>query len=608
MSKPIYFIQKGKLAFADKLIFENLETYIYKEDKICLTGANGAGKSSFLKVIADIYQLDAGQIYKHPNLRIEYLEQEAQINSDDSFASLLPKGDGLDKKEVEIILRALSVPEDTPLKSLSGGQQRRAALALALIKMPDVLLLDEPTNHLDIIAIQWLESYVVNYPNAVICISHDRSFLNNVTNKIWWLDRGVIRSSDRGFGFFDQWREQIIEQEEAELVKLNKKLDAENLWLQQGVTARRKRNQGRLGQLRLLRSEIQQKNTMQKSLHNKIIAISSEQKKSKFIIEANNISFGYNDKILLKDFSIRIIKGERIGIIGPNGAGKSTFIKLLVKELDPCEGKVKHGDGLDITYLDQHREDLDGTLTLAQFLSNGGADNIQLGDGNVMHVAAYLKNFMFDPALMHAKVSILSGGQANRLLLAKALIKPGNLLILDEPTNDLDIDSLEMLLEILYEYQGTLIVISHDRDFLNRLSTRTLVFTGTEIIDFVGGVENYQQYLKKPAIKEVSRNGAPKEGKDKPNAIEPKATKLSYKEQRYLDVNLIEIEKLEKFAASIEETFASDADLYTKNFDKFTKLNNELMQIRSQIEILTEQWMIASEKLSDITKTKSSRP
>ena len=607
MSKTIYYIQKGKLSFADKLIFEDLEIYVYKHDKICLTGSNGAGKSSFLKVITDIYQLDSGQIYKHPNLRIGYLEQEAQINSDDTFEKLLPTdNNSLDQKEIEIIISALEVPFDKPLKSLSGGQKRRAALALALIQMPDVLLLDEPTNHLDISAIQWLEDYIINYPNAVICISHDRSFLNNVTNKIWWLDRGTMRSSDKGFQHFDQWREQIIIQEEAELVKLNKKLDVENIWLQQGVTARRKRNQGRLGHLRELKAEMQQKNAMQKSLHNKITSISSEQKKSRFIIEAQDISFGYSDKMLLQDFSIRVIKGERIGIIGPNGAGKSTFIKLLVKELEPINGKVRHGEGLDITYLDQHREELDANLTLAEFLCNGGADNVKLDDGSIMHVAAYLKNFMFDPKLMHTKISTLSGGQANRLLLAKALIKPGNLLILDEPTNDLDIDSLEMLIEILYEYQGTLIIISHDRDFLNRLSTRTLIFAGNEIKDFVGGVENYKQYLNPNNIKNTIKNIVTKGPKEKSKiaSFENEPTKLSYKEQRYLDINLIEIDKLEKLALSIESTFSNDVNLYTKNFAEFTKLNNQLTDIRLQIATLTEQWMEASEKLATINKAK----
>ncbi len=591
---PIYYIKEGKFSFGNKLIFESLDVLLYKGDKICLTGANGTGKSSFFKVMMDIFHLDKGEIYKHPQLSMSYLKQEAELDVSDIFEDLIPRNGTLDKKAIEIIISALDFPHNVPLKNLSGGQKRRAALALSLINEPDILLLDEPTNHLDIIAIEWLEHYIKNYPNCVICISHDRSFLNNVTNKIWWLDRATLRASDKGFAYFDEWREQLVAEEEASLIKLNKQLDTEKVWLNQGVTARRKRNQRRLGALMSLREDVKNKQEKNKLLKNKITAFTSLlAKKSKAIINAEAVSYGYDqDHLLIKDFNIRIIKGERISIIGPNGAGKSTLIKLLVKEIEPLHGKILHGANLEITYLDQHRKELQPELTLKETLCSESGEHVLLSNGQTMHVGSYLKRFMFDPKLMHDKIATLSGGQCNRLLLAKALIKPGNLLILDEPTNDLDMDSLDMLVDILHDYPGTLIIVSHDRDFCNSLATKTLIFSGNEIIDVVGGVDSYKNYLKSPnktsATQKISCYWEKK--------IIQKTVKLSYNEVRKLEILPQKISELEKSIEDINHILDYNPNLYIENQQRFEDLIKQLEKCKSETEILFEEWIQLIEK------------
>ena len=595
MSTPIYYIKNGTLSFADKVVFEDIELYLYPGEKVCLIGRNGCGKSSLMKVISGDYELDKGDIYRDPISHIEYLKQDTKIDSSGSVYDLIKKdlnNDG-DEYKADIIFNKLHIDGNWLLKNLSGGQIRRVLLAKTLIDQPEILLLDEPTNHLDIIAIEWLEEYIKSYPGAVVCISHDRAFLTNVTNKLWWLDRGVIRKSDQGFAHFDSWRQQLLEHEEATLRKLNKKLEEENLWLSQGVTARRKRNQKRLGDLIRLRQTMKDQNTHHKSALAKIDPImDSEDRKSKFIIEANNISFSYEGKKIITDFSFRVKKGEIIGVIGPNGSGKSTILKLLLKELIPDDGIVKHGTNLEISYFDQHRSSLNPNHSIKQTLCPTGGDQVFLPNDQTMHVAGYMKNFMFDPKLLNAKVSTLSGGESNRLLLAKTLINPGNLLVLDEPTNDLDMDSLEILLEILGEYNGTVILVSHDRDFLERLVTRSLIFNEQgKIIDIVGG---YNDYLKtNPKISD-----APKEQiktKKVTKLLENKipSNKLSYKDQRLLEIIPGQIKDLESSIKQIEQELSSPT-LYQKNPKKFNELSHSLTTAKAKIEELTDQWLSLS--------------
>jgi ATP-binding cassette subfamily F protein uup len=592
---PIFYIKDGNLSFADKIILSSLELYIYPGDKICLVGRNGSGKSSLMKVIAGEYELDNGELFKNPVSNIGYLKQDIKFKKNCSIYEFIL--DGIAKLEenvhlADIILDKLQINGNLELKNCSGGQIRRAFLAKSLVYKPDILLLDEPTNHLDITAIEWLEEYVKSYAGAIICISHDRNFQENVTNKVWWIDRSELRKSNKGFKHYDEWRNEIIAEEEAILRKMNRKLEVEKGWLNTGVTARRKRNQKRLANLHKLRDSLRIHQATLASAKAKLhIELSEEVKKTQFIIEASNVSFNYEEKNIFNNFSFKVKKGEKIGVIGPNGSGKSTLIKILTKELIPLEGNIKYGSNLEITYFDQHRTELNKEYSIKLTLCPSGGDQVFLKN-RTMHVAAYLKNFMFDPRIINDKVATLSGGEANRLLLAKALISPGNFLILDEPTNDLDMDSLEMLLEVLADYDGTLMIVSHDRDFLERLVTRTLVFTGDKIVDLYGGYQDYLKFYNKDV---QQKNIIRDKEKNKTNFINSEETvkklsKLSYKYQRLLEVLPKEIEKIESNIADLENKLMQ-GDLYSKNPESFYKYSKNLEENKKLLDEKIFQWL-----------------
>jgi len=591
---PIFYIKDGNLSFADKTVLSSLELYVYPGDKICLVGRNGSGKSSLMKVMAGEYELDSGELFKDPLTNIGYLKQDVITKTNYSIYEFVLEG--VKKPEenrylADIILKKLQINGDLKLKNCSGGQIRRAFLAKTLVDQPDILLLDEPTNHLDITAIEWLEEYVKSYAGAIVCISHDRAFQENTTNKVWWIDRANLRKSNKGFKHYDHWREEIITEEEATLRKMTRKLEMEKDWLNTGVTARRKRNQKRLANLHRLRESLRIHQTKLRDAKTKLqIELTQEAKKAQFIIEAENISFNYESKNIFHNFSFKVKKGEKIGVIGPNGSGKSTLIKILTKDLTPIEGKVKHGANLEITYFDQYRTELNKEHSIKLTLCPNGGDQVFLKN-HTLHVAAYLKNFMFDPRIINDKVSTLSGGESNRLLLAKALIAPGNFLILDEPTNDLDTDSLEMLLEILAEYDGTLMIVSHDRDFLERLVTRSLVFTGDTIVDLYGGYEDYLKYYQIDNTFNLKTDNKEKKKIDTVNLENSKKnTKLSYKYQRLLEILPKEIEEIENNIADLE-TKLMQADLYVKNPETFYEYSKKLEENKKLLDNKIHQWL-----------------
>ncbi len=621
---PIYYIKDGSLSFGDKSVLEDIDIYISPGDLICLIGRNGCGKSSLMKIIYGEYELDSGKLFKGPHIKIGYLKQDMKNIPDIKIYDYV-LSDFKNQEEsqylADIVLNNLQIDGSINLQNCSGGQARRAFLAKSLVASPDILLLDEPTNHLDIRSIEWLEDYVKSYNGAIICISHDRRFLENTTNRIWWIDRGYLRKSNKGFKYFDKWQEQVIVEEEAILRNMNKKLELEKNWLNTGVTARRKRNQRRLKNLQQLRETLTEHNIKLNSSKAKLkYELSEETKQSKFIIEAENLSLAYSDtdetktntaktkqqnKLIISDFSIKIKKGEKIGIIGPNGSGKTSLIKLLTKDTPPDTGKVKHGTNLAITYFDQHRTELNPEHTLKKTLCPTGGDQVFLKD-RTMHVAGYLKNFMFDPKRLNEKTDTLSGGEAGRLLLAKSLINPGNLLILDEPTNDLDMDSLEILQEILAEYDGTLLIVSHDRDFLEKLVTRSLVFTNDgKIIDLYGGYEDYLKYYeitdnssnKTKTTTSKNKDSPQENNKDAKNddnkdriAADTKPVKLSYKYARLLEVLPQQIEALEQEIRSLEEKL-SDPELYLIAPEKFHKYTNSLSNTKKELDSKIEEWV-----------------
>ncbi len=585
---PIYTLKNAHLSFGLNPLFTGIELSISRGDKICLVGRNGSGKSTLLKVISGRIEADQAEIFIQPGTIISYMPQEDDFSGYETLRDVVLSGlenHGRDQEyKADILIDHLGIHEKQNPKQSSGGELKKAALAKALISEPDILLLDEPTNHLDIATIEKLEEIIIKFSGAVIVISHDRTFLNHVSRQMFWLDRGILHSSSKGFAFFDQWQEQILEQEIIAQKYLNKKIAEETEWLHKGVTARRKRNQGRLRRLQQLRQERREQIRQLGSVN---LEIETGELRSRLVIEAKHIYKAYDGRDLVKDFSIRVIKGNRIGIVGPNGAGKTTLIKLLTKRLEPDSGHVRIGKNLEEAYFDQNRITLDPKKTLWKTLCNEG-DHIWVR-GHYRHVVAYLKDFLFKPDQAQCPVSALSGGEKNRLMLAVALAKSSNFLVLDEPTNDLDMDTLDLLQEVLDEYEGTILIVSHDRDFLDKVATSLLYMRGDgNIIEHIGTYSELLQKLKAPA--EVKKNKLPpvvatvREQKKV-------STKLSYKDKRLLEVLPTEIEDLEKRIAQIEQQLSDDAEMYTRDPTMFDALTAELETARGEKEQKENLWL-----------------
>ena len=588
---PIYAIKGAELSFGTNQLFSNVDLYINRGDKISLVGRNGSGKSTLLKVISGVMEPDAGEIFIQPGVKIAYMPQEPDFSKYKTLREMvldgLPNhGDGQEYK-ADILIQQLSIAAEADPQIASGGERRKAALARTLIDEPDILLLDEPTNHLDISTIEILEKAIAQFQGAVVVISHDRMFLNNISQTTFWLDRGIMRRNNKGFKFFEEWQEQVIDQEIIEQKNLSKKIEEETEWLHKGVTARRRRNQGRLRRLYQLRAE---RKEQIKQIGNIDLNVEEGDFRSKLVIEAKHISKAFGERIIVKDFSTRIIKGNKIGIVGPNGAGKTTLIKILTKRLAPDTGFVRLGKNLEEAYFDQNRLSLDPKKTLWQTLCDKG-DHI-LVRGQYRHVVAYLKDFLFRPDQAHCPVSALSGGEKNRLMLAVALAQPSNFLVLDEPTNDLDMDTLDLLQEVLSDYEGTMLIVSHDRDFLDRVVTSVIYMKGDgSVYEHAGSYSELLQKLaektpvpakdsKKPAAaKTVSVSTAPR-----------KASKLSYNQQRLLEVLPQQVSDYEQKISAIENQL-SDSDLYNLDREKFEKLSAELVKLQKDCEEAENQWL-----------------
>lgn len=603
MPGPLVFsIQDAYVTFGGKALFEGLSFNMHGGDKICLVGKNGAGKTTLMHMVTGLRELDAGKRWIEPGIRVGYLQQDAVPDKShttvyDYIFSGLPK----DKQNegysylVTMVLEPFELEADKPLDTLSGGQLRRAALARALVEDPEILLLDEPTNHLDLGAIEWLETYLRSYRGTLLCVSHDKTFLSNVSDKVFWLDRGKVRICPRGFSYFDEWSQMLLDQEARELAKREKILAGEIEWATKGIKARRKRNMRRVEQIKQARDKLK----ADKSLFNRTIRkVELEplepSQVSRVVAEFYNVGkfFHHGDKRLtiLEKFYMRVMKGDRIGVLGKNGSGKSTFLKLLTKEINPDVGTVKVAKNAEISYFDQGRTALKADDTLWDTLCPDGGDYVNVG-GKERHVCGYLKDFLFDPKHARDKVGTLSGGQRNRLMLAKVLANPGNFLILDEPTNDLDMDTLEMLENLLANYEGTMFVVSHDRDFLDQTVTKVLAFEGDgQVEGYIGGYSDYLEArtgtvpTTEPKKEERKTPKEPVETKTKPQV------KLSYKEQYALDNLPKQVAALEEEIATLNMTLANP-DLYMSDPVAFDRASRRLAMVKKELDDAETQWL-----------------
>lgn len=557
-----------------------------------------------MNVIAGNFDLDCGERFVAPGKILGYLTQSEKLPPNLTVSEFILSGIKLDEHKIyliDIVCDHLKIDKNTFTQNLSGGQKRRANLARALVLEPDILLLDEPTNHLDLEVIQWLEEYLRAFKGALIVISHDRKFLERISNKVFWLRAGQLKVNDNGYKNFDEWSQGIIEQERRELSNLQKKVDLESGWLQTGVTGRRKRNIGRLHYLSELQTKLEVTRKLVYANRNQIKIVNQkiEEDAPQVILSFNNVSKNFDEKKLIEKFSLKILRGERIGIIGRNGSGKSTLLKMIIGQEKPDSGTVKPAKDIAISYFDQSRSAIKPTSTIQEILCETGGDYVNLANGKQMHICGYLKNFLFDPNDREALVGTLSGGQQNRLLLAKTLANPGNFMILDEPTNDLDMDSLDMLTDYLESYQGTLIVVSHDRDFLDNVATSIISFEGDGKIEVhLGGYSNYlslKQSLSLDAKGRGDKLGDPRnpaDFKDDKRADfkdkKEKQEKFSYKHKHELEKLPAKIEKLEKKIHELSEELSTTED---RNSANLAQIAMEISKYQKELDAAENRWL-----------------
>ena len=573
---------------------EQIDLHIGPRDRLALIGRNGAGKTTLFRLIDDRIESDRGQRKVKPGTRIVFLEQEPDFSGFDTLMDFALAGEHPPAEhEVESIAGQLGIDLATPAATASGGERRRAAIARALAQEPDLLLMDEPTNHLDLSAIDWLEDWLTRYKGAFVVISHDRTFLKRLTSATLWLDRGIIRRKEVGFGGYEAWEEQVYAEEARAAEKLDAKLKIEAHWLERGVTARRKRNQGRLEKLWQMRA--QRAAMISTSGSAKLKLANDEEFKSKSVITAENVSKSFGDNRVIRDFSLRIQRGDRIGIVGANGAGKTTLLKMLTGEMQPDSGRIDISRKLSGVMIDQQRSLLAADLTVRQVLAEGG-DWLDVR-GNRKHVQAYLKDFLFDPKIIDTKVGTLSGGERSRLLLAREFARTANLLVLDEPTNDLDLETLDLLQEVIADFDGTVLIVSHDRDFLDRTVTITLGLDGSGKVDVIaGGYEDWERKRREPVVSKSKSSSTGKKTPAAPAPPPPRSDKLSYKDQRDYELLPARIEELEA-AISKGEQILSDPDLYNKDPQKFATISKGIENARAEKDAAEERWLELAERV-----------
>ncbi len=611
-------VQDAAIQYGEKVLFENLSFSICEGEKICLVGKNGAGKTTLMNIVQGIKDLDEGTRWQLQGTTVGYLMQDVAFKPGQNVYEFVFEGlssdnqDGAQDYKIEMVIAPLHLNIEDKMEALSGGQLRRAALARSLVESPDILLLDEPTNHLDLEVIEWLETYLKYYHGAMVCISHDKAFLSAVSDKVFWLDRGRLRVCPRGFGHFEEWSTQLLEHEERELKNRQKVLDQEVEWASRGVKARRKRNVRRV---ELMKAEREQLRADKSSLQRMLSKIEftplkdDDVSSTRIVAEFFKVHKTYEDnttrKVIFDGFNLRIMRGDRIGVIGKNGSGKTSFLKMLVGELPPDMGKVKLTRDLQFSYFDQKRKDLNPENSIHRTLCPNGNDHLDVM-GKTRHICGYLKDFMFDPKMVHHAVGTLSGGQKNRLLLAKILANPGSLLILDEPTNDLDMDTLDMLEDILAGYTGTLIVVSHDRYFLDQTVSKMLAFEGNGHVEgIIGGYQDYVLFKQKRDAGKPAPDRAQEKQTPVVNRTEPRVeafpqtpvVKLSYKHQ-------YEWERLPDLIAVLESeiadlnTLLTDSDFYARDVDAFHEATRRHAAATQELADAEQRWLELDAMLS----------
>ena len=589
---PLVALRDAAITFGGKPLFSGITLTLGKGERVALVGANGSGKSTILKALAGEIELDGGIRFLQPGTRIGYLSQNPDLSRGGSVAAFVSAallGADADDYRIARVLDHLDLDPARDIATLSGGEGRRAAMARALVSEPEILLLDEPTNHLDLPTIEWLEQELGTFSGGILMISHDRTFLNALSKRVLWLDRGRMFEMDGNFAGFEEWSANIIAQEAAEHRRLEKKIEQEEYWMQRGVTARRSRNEGRRRGLMALRKE---RAEALRAIGRAKLELGEAVQGGQVVIEAEKITKTFTRpdgtvRQIVDNFSTRIQRGDRIGVIGPNGAGKTTLIKMLTGNLAADSGKLKLGTNVTPLYLDQRRESFDLDKTLWQTLASGGGDSI-IAQGRSRHVVAYLRDFLFDEKQATMPVRALSGGERARLLLAKLFAQPANLIILDEPTNDLDMDTLDLLQEVLGDFDGTVLVVSHDRDFLDRLATSIIAVEGDGVVEeYPGG---YSDYLDQRRLAERHAIAVKPAAKAAPKSAAPTEARWSSKDQRALDQVADRMTTLEAEIKTIETALA-DPNLYARDPGKFEKASGLLAQKRNELETAELRWL-----------------
>jgi ATP-binding cassette subfamily F protein uup len=588
---PLIQLREIALTFGGTPLLTAADLSVSEGERVCLVGRNGSGKSTLLKIAAGMIEPDRGSVFLQPGATIRYLPQEPDFSGHATTLSYVQAGlaPGDDPHQARYLLEQLGLTGSETPAQLSGGEARRAALARVLAPNPDILLLDEPTNHLDLTTIEWLESELKSRRSALVLISHDRRFLQTLSRVTVWLDRGRTRRLEIGFAAFEAKRDEILAEEEREQHKLDRKIVEEEHWVRYGVTARRKRNMRRMGQLQALR---QQRRDYRSSAGMAKISVAEADKSGALVIEAKRIGKSYDGRAIVKDFSTRIHRGDRIGIVGPNGSGKTTLLSLLTGTLAPDQGSVRFGANIEMAALEQDRDSLNPDWTLAEALTGGRGDTVSIG-GQTKHVVSYMKDFLFTREQIRTPLRALSGGERGRLMLARALAKPSNLLVLDEPTNDLDLETLDVLEETLADYSGTVILISHDRDFLDRAVNAVIVPEGGGVWnEYAGGYSDMlaQRGADIASTKPVRRT-APKEASAAavPAAPRPKK-KLSFNEKFALDNLPKEIARLEADLRSLQKTL-DDPGLYARDRKAFDDATLAMARAQAALAAAEERWL-----------------